>query len=75
MTTITMKSEIHSRIKQHIGNLSSFNTYGVQVECEDNEHYDFEVDANSYGEACTIAESMAHEMYVDILYIQVEQVA
>ena len=75
MTTLTMKSRISGSFKQHVGNLSSWNTYNVRVECEDNEHYDFEVDADSYGQACSIAESIAQEMYTDIIFIQVEQVA
>lgn len=75
MTTISMKSKIRNNFTQHVGNLSSSNTYNVTVECEDNEYYDFEVDANSYGEACSIAESIAQEMYVDIIFIQVQQVA
>lgn len=70
-----MKSKIRNNFTQHVGNLSSSNTYNVTVECEDNEYYDFEVDANSYGEACSIAESIAQEMYVDIIFIQVQQVA
>jgi|GEM_PF-2162714 len=75
MTTLAMNSKFNNSFKQHIGNLSSWNTYNVTVECEDNEFYQFEVDADSYGEACTIAESRAMEMYVDILYIIVEQAA
>ena len=70
-----MKSKIRNNFTQHVGNLCSSNTYNVTVECEDNEYYDFEVDANSYGEACSIAESIAQEMYVDIIFIQVQQVA
>ena len=75
MTTISMKTQFRNNFKQHIGNLNSWNTYNVTVECEDNEYYEFEVDADTYGEACTIAESRAMEMYVDIIYISVEQVA
>ncbi len=56
MTTISMKSQFRNSVKQHIGNISSWNTYNVTVECEDNEYYEFEVDADTYGEACTIAE-------------------
>lgn len=73
MTTTFMTSPLRDTFRQHVGNLSSSNTYSVSVECEDNEHYDFEVDADSYGEACTIAESIAQEMYVDIIFIQVER--
>lgn len=75
MITVSMKSQFRSRFYQHVGNLGSQNTYNVTVECEDNEFYEFEVDADSYGEACTIAESRAMEMYVDIIYITVEQAA
>jgi len=75
MTTLAMNSKFNNNFTQHIGNLSSWNTYNVTVECEDNEYYQFEVDADSYGEACMIAESRAMEMYVDILYIIVEQAA
>ncbi len=75
MITVSMKSQFHSRFCQHVGNLVSQNTYNVTVECEDNEFYEFEVDADSYGEACTIAESRAMEMYMDIIYITVEQAA
>ncbi|MBP3756281.1 MAG: hypothetical protein J6I61_03270 [Prevotella sp.] len=75
MTTVSMKYQTRNSFKQHVGNISSWNTYNVTVECEENEHYDLEVDANTYGEACAIAESIAQEKFVDILYIQVEQVA
>lgn len=74
MTTITMTSKLRHHY-HHIGNICSSNTYQVTVECEDNEQYHFEVDAESYGEACAIADSMAQDMYVDIHFIQVEQVA
>jgi hypothetical protein len=75
MTTLTLKSRINGNFKQHVGNFRSYNTYNVRVECEDNEQYDFEVDADTYGQACSIAESLAMEMYNDIIFIQVEQVA
>ena len=75
MTTLTMKSRNRNSFYQHIGNLRTKNTYNVTVECEDNEYYNFEVDADTYGEACTIAESRAMEMYVDISYIVVELAA
>jgi hypothetical protein len=55
--------------------MTSYNTYNVTVACEDNEYYEFEVDADSYGEACSIAESRAMEMYIDIIYITVDQAA
>lgn len=71
MTTIAMSSRMRQH-RHHIGNICSTNTYNVTVECEDNEQYNFEVDANSYGEACVIADSMAQDMYVDIHFIQVE---
>ena len=70
-----MKSRVRNSFRQHVCNFRSQNTYNVTVECEDNEYYNFEVDADSYGEACTIAESRAMEMYVDIIYIVVEQAA
>lgn len=69
-----MTSSLRHNLR-HIGNICSTNTYYVTVECEGNESYSFEVDADSYGEACTIADSMAQDMYVDIIFIQVEQVA
>lgn len=67
-----MTSRLRHNIR-HIGNICSSNTYYVTVECEDNEFYYFEVDADSYGEACTIADSLAQDMYIDIRFIQVEQ--
>lgn len=69
-----MTSRLRHNIR-HIGNICSSNTYYVTVECEDNEFYYFEVDADSYGEACTIADSLAQDMYIDIRFIQVEQYA
>jgi len=75
MTTLMMKSRKRNRFNQHIGNLRSQNLYNVTVECEDNEYYNFEVEADTYGEACSIAESRAMEMYVDIIFMEVEHVA
>lgn len=69
-----MSSRLRNKFS-HLGNICSSNTYYVTVECEDNEHYNFEVDADSYGEACSIADSIAQDMYIDIIFIQVEQVA
>ena len=74
MTTIAMKSMMN-RNRTHVGNICSSNTYYVTVECEDNDQYDFEVDADSYGEACAIADSIAQDMYINVQYIQVQQIA
>ena len=74
MTTVALSSRMRNNFS-HIGNICSTNTYYVTVECEDNEHYDFEVDADSYGEACAIADSIAQDMYINIRFIQVELVA
>lgn len=74
MTTIAMSSKLRHGLS-HMGNICSSNTYYVTVECEDNEYYNFEVDADSYGEACTIADGIAQDMYINILFIMVEQVA
>ncbi|MBQ6188788.1 MAG: hypothetical protein IJK45_01280 [Bacteroidaceae bacterium] len=74
MTTIAMTSRLYHSVS-HIGNICSSSTYHVTVECEDNEFYYFEVDADSYGEACTIADSMAQDMYINIRFILVEQIA
>jgi hypothetical protein len=75
MTTTTMTSHHRHSFRQHLGRITSYNTYNVTVACEDNEYYEFEVDADSYGEACSIAESRAMEMYINILYITVDQAA
>lgn len=75
MTTVAMTSQLRSNFRQHVGRFNSWNIYNVTVNCEDNEYYDFEVSADSYGEACTIAESLAQEMYNDIVLIQIEQAA
>ena len=70
-----MTSHDRHSFRQHLGRMTSYNTYNVTVVCEDNEYYEFEVDADSYGEACSIAESRAMEMYINILYITVDQAA
>ena len=69
-----MKSRMNRNFT-HLGNICSMNSYFVTVECEDNEHYEFEVDADSYSEACSIADSLAQDMCCNILYIQVQQAA
>lgn len=61
-----------NRNMTHLGNICSMNTYNVTVECEDNEHYEFEVDADSYGEACSIADSIAQDMCINVQFIQVQ---
>lgn len=75
MTALTMTTSSISRNSRYNRYRRSTNSYSVTVECEDNEYYEFDVDAESYGEACSIAERRAMEMYVDIIYIQVEQTA
>jgi hypothetical protein len=75
MTTTSLTSLNRKSFRRYYGSKRSYNTYNVTVECEDNEYYEFEVDADSYGEACAIAETRAMEMYVDIIYITVEQAA
>lgn len=75
MTTIAMKSRMNRDIFQRRGNICSMNTYYCTVECEDNEQHSFEVDADSYGEACAIADSLAQELCANIQLIQVQQLA
>lgn len=69
-----MKSKMNRNLT-HLGNICSINTYNVLVESEDNEHYEFEVDADSYSEACSIADSIAQDMCINIQYIQVQVAA
>ncbi|MBO5626783.1 MAG: hypothetical protein J5953_13480 [Prevotella sp.] len=51
----------------------SYNLYKVVINGEDGEYYEYEVEADSYGEASTIGESLAAGL-LDIQYIEVYQV-
>ncbi len=51
------------------------NLYTVYVNTEDGESYEYEVEADTFSEACKQAEEMAYSIYTDITYIEVYQFA
>lgn len=47
----------------------------MYVNTEDGESYEYEVEADTFSEACKQAEEMAYSIYTDITYIEVYQFA
>ena len=70
-TTLTAELPFGTRSSRHsrINNL-----YQVIVNGEDGEYYDWEIEADSYGEASAKGEEFARDLLVDIQYIEVYQI-
>ena len=71
MVHTTLTAQLHSgiRTRKSIHN----NLYNVVVNGENGEYYEWEVEAESYGEASSKGEEFARDLMVDIQYIEVYQ--
>lgn len=74
MVHVSLESKLSfgpSRSRQEV----SSNLYRVVINGEDGEYYEYDnIEANSFSEACRKGQSLARGM-VDVLYIEVYQVA
>ncbi len=52
----------------------SYNLYRAVINGEDGESLDYEIEADSYGEASAKAEMLAADAMVDITYIEIYQI-
>ena len=68
-TTFTSEYSLRKRSSRQV-ELSS-NLYQVVINGEDGEYLEYEIEADSYGEASTKAEMLAADTMVDISYIEV----
>ena len=72
MTHTSLFSEFHSinenRSRKYF---SSKNIYQVVINGEDNEHAEYEIEAKSEAQAAAIAEQLAAESMINIMYIEV----
>ena len=71
MVHTTLTAQLHSGIRTR--KYVNKNLYNVVVNGEDGEYYEWEVEAESYGEASSKGEEFARDLMVDIQYIEVYQ--
>jgi hypothetical protein len=64
-TSVFTHSRLHGK-RYYAGNL-----YTVRVNGEDNEYYEFEVEADTFAEATELAENMAYDLMVNVTYVEV----
>ena len=71
MVHTTLTAQLHSGIRTR--KFSNRSLYNVVVNGENGEYYEWEVEAESYGEASSKGEEFARDLMVDIQYIEVYQ--
>ena len=71
MVHTTLTAQLHSGIRTR--KYSNRSLYNVVVNGENGEYYEWEVEAESYGEASAKGEDYARDLMVDIQYIEVYQ--
>ena len=72
MTHTSLFSEFHSiNENRSRKSFSSKNIYQVVIDGEDGEYADYEIEAKSEAEAAAIAEQLAAESMINIMYIEV----
>ena len=69
-TTVTAELPFSCRTGRHI---RVQNLYQVTVNGEDGEYYEWQIEAENYGEASAKGEEFARDLMVDIQYIEVYQ--
>ena len=69
-TTLTSELPFNSRSRRHY---KIHNLYQVTVNGEDGEYYEWQIEADNYGEASAKGEEFARDLMVDIQYIEAYQ--